>query len=229
MCAQLQNRWRNVNAKLKLVQLSVYFFQLLSSFGRAWKLSVSCRVWHECFCSCVCVCMCVCARACVCEQFLVFVKALGSVHSGMPAQCKRGWPQNVWTLLQKMKELFHWCRNRTYRLPFAAALIHAGHNVLLLVLNWNVNFGNWGTWSSLPSHFSFFTWGGALTLASPSVTTPWKLKCRPLSHERWKVSGGTWKAPVLTWGVLAIDPEKREKANTFRAVSMSWAGQRFAM
>lgn len=143
----------------------------------------------------------------------------------MPAQCKRGWPQTVWALHQKMKELFHWCRNRTYRLPFAAALIHARHNVLLLVLNWNVNFGNWGTEPSLPSHFSFFTWGGAQTLTSPCVTTPWKLKCRPLSHERWKVSGGTWEAPVLTWGVLAIDPENRGKPITFRAVSVSWAGQ----
>lgn len=74
------------------------------------------------------------------------------------------------------------------------------------------------------SHFSH-GWGGALTLTSPCVTTPWKLKNRPVSHERWKVSGETWEAPVLTWGVHPIDCENRGIANTFRAVSVSWAGQ----
>lgn len=65
-CAPHQNRCRNVHALLKLVQLSVYFLQLLSSFGRAWKLSVSCRAWHECFYLCVCASVCVCVSLCVC-------------------------------------------------------------------------------------------------------------------------------------------------------------------
>ena len=103
----------------------------------------------------------------------------------MPVQCNQGWLADLrlcGPFSKKMKELFHWHRNRRYRLPFAAALIHARHNALLLVLNWNVNFGNWATgpWelALLISHFSlgwggwFSGWGGELTLDSPRVTTP---------------------------------------------------------
>lgn len=46
---------------------------------------------------------------------------------------------------------------------------------------------------------------------------------------RTEFSGGTRAAPVLTWGALAIDPENRGEAGTFRAVSASGAGQRAAV
>lgn len=112
-----------------------------------------------------------------------------------------------------MKELFHWHRNRRYRLPFAAALIHARHNALLLVLNWNVNFGNWATGSEsftlLISHFSL-GWGGLLwwselTLSSPPITNVQSGKSRRSFYLGWMLNSaashhtGAWKAGGKRW------------------------------
>lgn len=148
-----------------------------------------------------------------------------------------------------MKELFHWRRNRRYRLPFAAALIHARHNALLLVLNWNVNFGNWATGpESLPCSFLIFHLaevvcfdGDELTLNSPCVTTPWsqqvktegsqtKSACQngAPSYKSWKVGGKgqTLKYTVSYPGSSHYWPWRRGgKSNFFRTGDVSSAGQ----